>query len=181
MMISEGGPHFAGNASPINQEGRLCSNRKNPEMRGTSPLSQQLVYRTPTICLVFLYLFLCAWTVVSVLFLGLKYGQSGKADLMQLLMIAFIFAMTWYFSLGIFYRIRIEKNGDIELTSFRRIIRTHPQKMNLVEGPLLPIGFVRLRLEREKAYLFCMAKDETLGKVLARVRTTNPDIRFKSL
>jgi hypothetical protein len=142
---------------------------------------KQYIYRTPKICLVIFYLFLSVWSIVSVLFLGLKYGQSEKADLTQLLMIAFIFAMTWYFSLGIFYRIRIEENGDIELTSFRRIIRTHPEKMNLVEGPLFPIGFVRFRLEREKAYLFCMANDETLGQVLSLIRAKNPDIKFKSL
>jgi hypothetical protein len=143
--------------------------------------AQQPVYRTPAVCLVFFYLILCAWTLVSVLYLGFRYGESGKADLIQLLMIAFIFAMTWYFSLGIFYRIRIEENGNIELTSFRRTIRTHPLKMNLVEGPLLPIGFIRFRLEREKAYLFCIAKDETLGEVLSLIRAKNPDIRFKSL
>src|SRR5512147_801028 len=120
------------------------------------------VYQAPIIYLVFFYLILSTWTIVSVLLLGLKYGQSGRADLTQFLMIAFIFAMTWYFSLGIFYRIQIEENGNIELISFRRVIRTHPQKMELVEGPLFPIGFVRFRLEREKAYLFCLAKNEDL-------------------
>ncbi|RPI99356.1 MAG: hypothetical protein EHM36_16130 [Deltaproteobacteria bacterium] len=139
------------------------------------------VYQAPRIYTILFYSFLSAWTIASVLLLGLKYGQSGKADLAQLLMIAFIFAVTWYFSLGIFYRIRIEENGDIELTSFRRKLRTHPQRMELVEGPLFPVGFVRFRLEREKAYLFCMAKNEGLHRVLSLIRAKNPNIQFKSL
>ncbi|HSB04264.1 MAG TPA: hypothetical protein VLK23_03650 [Thermodesulfobacteriota bacterium] len=139
------------------------------------------VYRAPLIYVILFYSFLSAWTIVSVLLLGLKYGQSGGADLTQLLMIGFIFAVTWYFSLGIFYRIRIEENGNIELTGFRRILRTHPQEIELVEGPLFPIGFVRVRLEREKAYLFCMAKNKDLHQVLSLIHAKNPDIKFKSL
>ena len=148
--------------------------------RSTDPTGEH-TYQAPMIYVILFYSFISAWTIASVLFLGLKYGQFGKADLMQLLMIAFILGMTWYFSLGIFYRIRIEEDGNIELTSFRRIIRTHPQKVDLVQGPLFPIGFVRFRLEREKAYLFCMAKSEALGKVLSLIRARNPNIKFKSL
>ncbi|HVP78357.1 MAG TPA: hypothetical protein VMV04_10710 [Thermodesulfobacteriota bacterium] len=148
--------------------------------RSTDPTGEH-TYQAPMIYVILFYSFISAWTIASVLFLGLKYGQSGKADLMQLLMIAFILGMTWYFSLGIFYRIRIEEDGNIKLTSFRRTIRTHPQKVNLVQGPLFPIGFVRFRLEREKAYLFCMAKSEALGKVLSLIRARNPNIKFKSL
>ena len=139
------------------------------------------VYQAPKIYVILFYSFLVAWTIVSVLLLGLKYGQSGRADLTQILMIGFIFAVTWYFSLGIFYRIQIEKNGNIELISFRRVLRTHPEKMEIVEGPLFPIGFVRFRLEREKAYLFCMAKNEDLHHVLSLIHAKNPNIKFKSL
>jgi len=150
-------------------------------MKSSTDPTGHHVYQAPMIYMILFYSFVSAWTIVSALFLGVKYGQSGKADLIQLLMIAFILGMTWYFSLGIFYRIRIEEDGNIELTSFRRIIRTHPQKVNLVEGPLFPVGFVRFRLEREKAYLFCMAKSEALGKVLSIIREKNPNIKFKSL
>jgi hypothetical protein len=53
--------------------------------------------------------------------------------------------------------------------------------MELIEGPHLPIGFIRFRLEREKAYLFCVAKDKELQKILFAIRKANPDIKFKNL
>jgi hypothetical protein len=67
------------------------------------------------------------------------------------------------------------------LTSFRRILRVDSRKMELIEGPHLPIGFIRFRLEREKAYLFCVVKDKTLQQILSRIREVNPDIKFKGL
>jgi hypothetical protein len=36
-------------------------------------------------------------------------------------------------------------------------------------------------LEREKAYLFCVAKDKELQKILLAIRKANPDIKFKNL
>jgi len=99
----------------------------------------------------------------------------------QLVILAFLLGMTWYFSLGIFYRIKVEENGKIELKSLRRVIQTDPQRINLVQGPLLPVGFLRIRLEREKVYLFCIATDQTLHQVLSFIRSKNPDIKFKSM
>jgi hypothetical protein len=89
--------------------------------------------------------------------------------------------MTWYFSMGISYRVNVEEDGTVQLTSFRRILRVHSQKMELIEGPHLPIGFIRFRLEREKAYLFCVIKNRELQKILLAIRKANPDIKFKNL
>jgi len=50
-----------------------------------------------------------------------------------------------------------------------------------VEGPYLPIGFIRFRLEREKAYLFGVPRNRDLQEVLSVIRKTNPDIKFKNL
>ena len=96
-------------------------------------------------------------------------------------MVAFIFVMTWYFSLGISYKVEINDEGKLELTSFRRVIRIHSTKIAIVEGPYLPLGFIRFRLEREKAYLFGVPRNKDLQEVLSVIRKTNPDIRFKNL
>jgi hypothetical protein len=96
-------------------------------------------------------------------------------------MVAFIFVMTWYFSLGISYKVEINDEGKLELTSFRRVIRIHSTKIAIVEGPYLPLGFIRFRLEREKAYLFGVPRNRDLQEVLSVMRKTNPDIRFKNI
>jgi hypothetical protein len=127
------------------------------------------------------YGMLVAWTIICILLIGFKVTQSEWGNLFQLFMFAFIIAMTWYFSMGISYRIKLEEDGTIQLTSFRRILRVHSQKMELIEGPHLPVGFIRFRLEREKAYLFCVVKDKTLQQILSRIREANPDIKFRNL
>jgi hypothetical protein len=127
------------------------------------------------------YLLLVAWTIICILLIGFKVTQSEWSNLFQLFMFAFIIAMTWYFSMGISYRVNVEEDGTVQLTSFRRILRIHSQKMEIIEGPHLPIGFIRFRLEREKAYLFCVIKNKELQKVLLAIRKSNPDIKFKNL
>jgi hypothetical protein len=127
------------------------------------------------------YLLLVVWTIICILLIGFKVSQSEWGNAVQLFMIAFIIAMTWYFSMGISYRVNMEEDGTLQLTSFRRNLRIDPRKMELIEGPHLPIGFIRFRLEREKAYLFCVIKDKTLRQILSRIRETNPDIKFKNL
>ena len=133
------------------------------------------------IYLIIFYTALVAWTIICVLLIGLKVTQSEWANLFQLFMIAFIIAMTWYFSMGISYRVNVEEDGTVQLTSFRRILRIDSKKMELIEGPHLPIGFIRFRLAREKAYLFCVVKDKTLQQILSRIREVNPDIKFKNI
>jgi hypothetical protein len=135
------------------------------------------IYQAPTIYVALFYLILLAWTVFCVFIMGAK----GWISWTQVFMVAFVFVMTWYFSLGISYKVKINEDGKLELFSFRRLITTHSTKIAIVEGPYLPIGFIRFRLEREKAYLFCVIKSEELQKVLLAIRDANPDIKFKSL
>lgn len=139
------------------------------------------IYQAPTIYMTAFYLLLVAWTIICILLIGFKVTQSEWSNLFQLFMFAFIIAMTWYFSMGISYRVNVEEDGTVQLTSFRRILRIHSQKMEIIEGPHLPIGFIRFRLEREKAYLFCVIKNKELQKVLLAIRKSNPDIKFKNL
>ena len=139
------------------------------------------IYQAPTIYMTAFYVLLVAWTIICILLIGFKVSQSEWGNAIQLFMIAFIIAMTWYFSMGISYRVNLEEDGTLRLTSLRRILRVDCRKMELIEGPHLPIGFIRFRLEREKAYLFGVVKDKTLQQILSRIRGVNPDIKFKSL
>jgi hypothetical protein len=138
-------------------------------------------YQAPMIYMGIFYAMLVAWTIICILLIGYKVTQSEWSNLFQLFMFAFIIAMTWYFSMGISYRVNLEEDGIVQLTSFRRILRIHSQKMELIEGPHLPIGFIRFRLEREKAYLFCVVTNKELQKILLAIRKANPDIKFKNL
>lgn len=127
------------------------------------------------------YFLLLAWTIVCVLLMGLKANQWSWANLSTLLMIAFILTYTWYFSTAISYKIVIGDDGRIRLTSFRRTIEADAAKIGLVEGPHLPVGFLRLRLEREKVYMFCVIRDEAFKKTLSLIRTASPGAKFKRL
>ena len=144
-------------------------------------LTEAQRYQAPMIYMGIFYAMLVAWTIICILLISFKMTQSEWGNLLQLFMIAFIIAMTWYFSMGISYRVNVEEDGTVQLTSFRRILRVHSRKMELIEGPHLPIGFIRFRLEREKAYLFCVIKNKELQKILLAIRKANPDIKFKNL
>lgn len=139
--------------------------------------TKNYTYRAPTIYVAFFYLVLLVWTAISVSIMGVK----GWVNWLQLFMVAFIFVMTWYFSMGISYRVEINDEGNLELTSFRRVIRIHATKIVMVEGPHLPLGFIRFRLEREKAYLFGVPQNKDLQQILSIILKANPEIRFKNL
>jgi hypothetical protein len=138
-------------------------------------------YQAPMLYMGIFYAMLVAWTIICILLIGFKVSQSEWTNLFQLFMFAFIIAMTWYFSMGISYRVNVHEDGTVQLTSFRRILRVHSRKMELIEGPHLPIGFIRFRLEREKAYLFCLVRNKELQEILLAIRNANPDIKFKNL
>jgi uncharacterized membrane protein YphA (DoxX/SURF4 family) len=144
-------------------------------------LTKTFVYRAPTIYVALFYLLLVAWTIICILLIGFKVSQSEWGNAIQLFMIAFIIAMTWYFSMGISYRVDVEEDGTVQLTSFRRILRIDSRKMELIEGPHLPIGFIRFRSEREKAYLFGIPQNRDLQQILSIILKTNPDVKFKNL
>lgn len=145
--------------------------------------NKDLIYEPPVLYPGLFYFLLAAWTVLCIILLGSKALKTGW-PLGQLLMIAFVLAYTWYFSLGIAYKITVDLEGKIELTSFRRKITVRAGDISMAEGPrfaIIPFGFIRFRLEREKAYLFIRITDESLQKILAVIRRKNPEIKFKGL
>ena len=141
------------------------------------------LYQAPIIFVGLFYMLLLVWTVVCVVMIGSKTLSAGW-PLFQLLMIAFVLGYTWFFSLGISYRISINEKGAIELTSFRRVLSVRADAVSLVEGPRLafiPYSFIRFRLEREKVYLFCRITDDDLQQVLKKMRLANREMKFKGV
>ena len=95
-------------------------------------------YQAPAALVATFYLFLIAWTFVAVLFLAAKAARSETGDILQLIMIIGVLCFTWYFSLGIFYRIRLEADGSIFLAGVRRTLRLHPREHRGHRGALSP-------------------------------------------
>jgi hypothetical protein len=144
---------------------------------------KEYIYQAPVIFVGLFYLLLLVWTAVCVVLIGSKTISAGW-PLFQLLMIAFVLGYTWFFSVSISYRIYIDETGTIEATSFRRVLSFKADAISLVEGPrlaLIPYSFIRFRLEREKAYLFCRITDDELQQVLKRMRSANREMKFKGV
>lgn len=143
--------------------------------------SQRRVYQAPALYVGSFYLMLGAWVVMCLVFLNAIFNRFGLDGLYKLVMIAFILCYMCYFASAIAYKLEVWEEGDIHLTSLRRIIKTHAGDIPLVEGPRLPVGFIRFRLEREKAYLFCITRNPLLKAALTVIRNANPGITFKRL
>jgi len=150
-------------------------------MKSKSATKKNIVYQAPVLYVATFYALLIAWLVVCVVFLVVSLYQLESVSWYKVFIIIFVASYTCYFSAALSYRIEVERGGNIRLTSFRRIIETSAKEIPVIEAPHLPIGFIKLRLEREKAYLFCRAGDESLRNILQGIRTENPNIKFKGL
>ena len=137
-------------------------------------------YQAPAVFVAAFYLFLIAWTCVAALFLVGKASRSEIGDILQLIMIIGVLCFTWYFSLGIFYRIRLEPDGRILLAGARRALTLQPRDIEAIEGPFLPIGFIRFKSGRERFYLLCSVRNANLHAILKRIGQINPGIHFKT-
>ena len=115
------------------------------------------------------------------IFIESIFSRLGLSVMFGLLMIVFILLCMCYFALAISYKLEVWHDGRIRLTSLRRTILTRAEDIPYVEGPHLPLGFIRFRLEREKGYLFSVKNDASLNKALQVIKAANPDIKFKNL
>ena len=152
-------------------------------MRKSGISKKNYVYQAPVIFVGVFFGILIVWTVICLLLIG-SIEFSWGWPLVRIIMVAFIMVYTWYFSLAISHKISISADGDIELTSFRRVIRVHAEEIGMVEGPkwaLITYGFIRFRLAREKAYLYSGTTDEEIQKILKIMREVNEDVIFKGL
>ena len=143
--------------------------------------SKSYVYQAPLLFVGTFYLLLAAWAVFCVVFLESVFSRLGLSVLFGLFMIAFILLTMCYFSLAFAYKIEVWVDGSFRLTSIRKTFDANAEDIPYIEGPQIPIGFIRFRLEREKGYLFAVVNNASLKKVLSVIRSANPDIRFKHL
>ena len=144
---------------------------------------ESFFYHSPVIFIGIFYLVLLIWTGICLLLMGSIEFSFGW-PLARLIMIAFVMVYTWYFSLAISYKIGITEKGDIELTSFRRVVRVNAEVIGMVEGPkwaIIPYGFVRFRLEREKAYIFCCITNADFKQFMQIMKSANPEMVLKGI
>ena len=145
-------------------------------------------YHSPIIFMGIFYLVLLVWTGICLLLMGsieFNFGEFSLGwPLARMIMIAFVMVYTWYFSLAISYKIGVTERGGIELTSFRRVVRVNVEVIGMVEGPkwaIMPYGFVRFRLEREKAYIFGCITDADFEQYMEIMKAANPEMIIKGI
>jgi hypothetical protein len=137
-------------------------------------------YQAPAAFVTAFYLFVIVFTFIALLLLITRVARAEIGEILQAIMILGVLCFTWYFSLGIFYRIGLEADGSIFLTGMRKTAKVSPRDIEAVEGPFLPIGFVRFKSKGERYYLLCWVKDEDLLAILKRIGEINPGIHFKT-
>ena len=143
--------------------------------------SESYVYQAPALFVGTFYLILGAWVVFCIIVIETIIDRLGFSAPIGLVMIVFIIFVMCYFSITISYKIEAWNDGRIRLTSPRRTIDLQAEAIPLIEGPHLPFGFVKFRLERKKAYLFSFTNDKSLKAVLSVIKNANPEIHFKAL
>ena len=141
--------------------------------------SARHVYRAPAALVVAFYAVLLVWSVICISLINTVLKKGATTGVFPLFMIGFILFCMWYFSLAISYRLELRADGEIRLKSFRRTIRTSAGGITVVELPRMGLGFIRFRLKREKAYLFCLTNHAALQSALAEIKNANSDIVFK--
>lgn len=128
------------------------------------------------------YAALCAWTAVAAAYLGPEV-IAGAWPIGRLLMMAFIIGFTWYFSLGIIYRVCLAE-GRVNMVSLRRRISVAASDIAQIEGPrlaILPVGFLRIRIPGEKLYLFCRFASKDLSAMIGEIKRVNKQLTIKFL
>ena len=154
---------------------------ENPTGKGVS--GQQVPigagYRAPVIYIVVFYVLLLAWTGASLPMVQRKFASITANEVRPLLygfMVAFVYGFTWFWSLGVFYRLSLDAEGGVAMKSLRRTRRLEAREISRVEGSHLPgsFGFVTIKLPRERCYLFCFQKDAVLEAIVGELKRRNP-------
>jgi hypothetical protein len=135
------------------------------------------VFQAPMVYVVLFYLLLSAWTVWSLPVVYVKFRTVGFQSVwIYAAMIAFVYAYTWFWSLGLYYRISLDAEGRVTLKSLRKELQVTVKQIAAIEGSRLPggFGFVKLKLPRESGYLFCLRMDGDLKAVLQGIGKKSP-------
>jgi len=138
------------------------------------------VFQAPATFVALFYVLLLAWTVGTVPLVYLKFRAGGfLGDWLYAVMIGFFYLYTWFWSLGLFYRISLDGEGRVVLRSLRRSLEVTVKQIRTIEGSRFPgrFGFIKLKLPRESGYLFCHRRNEELEAILLEIRKMNPLVR----
>jgi len=149
-------------------------------MQAERTMDANKVFQAPASFVVLFYVLLLAWTVGTVPLVYLKFRQGGfLGDWLYGVMIGFFYLYTWFWSLGIFYRIDLDGEGRIVLKSLRRSVDVTAKQILTVEGSRFSggFGFMKLKLPRESGYLFCHRRNKELDEILLEIRKINPLLR----
>ncbi len=138
------------------------------------------VFQAPALFVTVFYGLLLVWTVGTVPLIDLKFQQGGfRGDWLYAVMIGFFYLYTWFWSLGLFYRIALDAEGRIELRSLRRTLEISAKQVRTIEGSRFSggFGFIRMKLPKESGYLFCHRRDGDLEEIFREIRRMNPLVR----
>ena len=131
--------------------------------------------------MVIFYGLLLVWTVATVPLIVQKFQHGGfMGDWLYAFMIAFFYLFTWFWSLGLFYYISLDFEGQVVLKSFRRRMEIPAKQIRGIEGSRFSggFGFVRFKLPRESGYLFCYRRTTELDEIIGGIRKRNPLLKF---
>jgi hypothetical protein len=135
-------------------------------------------FRVQTAYVAVFYLLLLVWTVVSIPLVWRKLHTLSATTNMVFYgaMVAFVYVYTWFWSLGVFYRVSIDGRGGVAMKSIRRELTVPSLQISQVEGSRFPnsFGFIKLKLPKERVYIFCLRKTEEVERVLAGMKKANP-------
>jgi len=149
-------------------------------MPGQEGNKKELIYQAPALYVAVFYGLLLIWTVGTVPFIWQRFQQGVfRGDWLYGAMIGFFYLYTWFWSLGLVFRIGLDNEGRIELKSLRRTLAITATAIRSVEGSRFSkgFGFIRFKLHRESVYLFCHRRDAEVGEILREIGRANPLIK----
>jgi hypothetical protein len=138
---------------------------------------KKLVYQAPALFMAVFYGLLLIWTIGTVPLIVQKFQQGAfRSDWLYAVMITFFYLFTWFWSLGLFYRVALYPDGRIRMRSLRRTLEISAQQVRSIEGSRFSggFGFIRMKLPRESAYLFCRRRNAHIENIFREIRRINP-------
>ena len=136
----------------------------------------KIVFKASQTFITIFYALLFIWTIISVPLLISRSSQISNA---WLAMTAFIIIITWYWSLGIVYRIVLENDKIVRMKSLRKDVILQINEFRKIEGPpsRIEFGFIKFRIARDTIYAFYNAS-EPLKNILKTVKKNSNGTMF---
>lgn len=134
-------------------------------------------FHAPALFILVFYGLLLVWTVGTVPLVYQKFQQGGfSGDWLYAFMIAFFYLFTWFWSLGLFYSVSLDDEGQVVMKSFRRRLEIPAKQIRAIDGSRFAsgFGFVRFKMPKESGYMFCHRRTKELDGIIAGIKKRNP-------